>query len=136
MMRACGGTRLMAVCLCFVMCGCSRREQPAPPPSGELVFPDTFSQDGTSWTKQPELTADDARRLSEYFRRHPSVAENSLVSGTPVVYAAGRNSRRFYWSAAAIEGVEWLCIELGRGPARLLDGWGDPFGDVSRHEEK
>ncbi|WP_197443794.1 hypothetical protein [Maioricimonas rarisocia] len=133
-MRACGIVCLV-VGAAVSVAGCSQHAEPLSNGADPLEFAASFQKDGVTWTKVPEMTEADVRQLSEYFRRNPSVAENSLVAGDPVVYAAEPKGRRFYWSAATIEGVEWLCIEIGRGPVRMIDGRGDPFGDAAGHAE-
>lgn len=121
----------MLLTLLLQMWGCGREAEPLSRGAVPLEVTASFRQDGVIWTKQAEMTAAEIRQLSDYFRRNPSVAENALVAGDPVIYGTERSVRRFYWCAAAIEDVEWLCIEIDRGRGRMFDGRGNPFGNAT-----
>lgn len=136
MVRAFGTVPLAVVFLLVTGWGCSQPAELVSDNAEAIDFPPSFAQDGETWTKQPEMSEAEVERLSNYFRHNPSVAENAIVEGAPVVYAAARNARRYYWSAAAIDGAEWLCIEIGRGPVQLTDGRGNPFNEGSGRDEK
>ena len=106
---------------------CSSESHAIPASSDPIVVPEMIDEDDTQWNKVDSLTQQDTSRLKSYFQNNPSVAENSIIHGTPLVYEAGSKRRRYYWVRPGIDGAEWLSLEFNGRNVKLENGNGPPF---------
>lgn len=109
------------------LAGCSSESNDTPAEKQQTVIPPSFDDAGLSWAKADSLTEQDTQSLTRYFSKHPSVAENSIVNGDPLIYVADEEARRFYWVRSDWGKTEWLCLEFDQEEVTLTEGQGAPF---------
>lgn len=106
-------------------CGHATEEQCDTP--SPVAIPQGIADDGVHWTRETEMQTSDERRLSEFFARNPSLAENPRISSSPLLYRGPGGKTRFYWVDNSRSPVEWSLVELGSGKGRYQEGQGGPF---------
>lgn len=104
--------------------------------SYDPVIPDTFTVDGTEWTRQPWTDVQD-RRLANFFRQHASLADNPGFSGDPLCYSERRGAVRYYWVRTLGDECRWAMLEFrGSKAGELVEGSGAPFQEVEPAENE
>jgi hypothetical protein len=116
----------------FVFClvvlpGCWHQGNVLPVERDLVIIPEVFYEQDQTWTCAAELKLSDQQQLVQYFTRHPSVAEQSLIRGDPLLYTSPEGVRRYYWVRPGRDGSEWLYLEFDRRSVQMKDGHGLPF---------
>lgn len=109
--------------------GCSQSEPVALAAASTLEIPEAFDAAGERWVLKAGLDESDQRCLHTYFSQNPALTGSAAVEGNPIVFTAGRSSRRFYWVQPGIQNPAWTCVSCVGGRFAMSDGRGDPFVD-------
>jgi len=124
--RRFGGENFLILCLLLTLVGCGAEARRIE--IGEFSPPDDFSADGAAWVRQSELTPADERRLNHYFDHEPSLVDNPMISGEPILYCAADSRDRFYWFSPVDKEDRWLFLEFQHGRfLKIEEGAGEPF---------
>lgn len=78
--------------------GCSGEDRAPAPPAAP---PERIEADGTTWTRQDGLSANDTRVLHRLFQSNRTVSDNPDFRGKPSVFHCENGARRYYWSRAS-----------------------------------
>jgi hypothetical protein len=116
-----------AVSCLVVLPGCSPQGNVLPVEKDLVIIPEVFYEQDQTWTSSAELSPSEIRQLTEYFARHPSVAEQSLIRGDPLLYTNPEGVHRYYWVRPGRDGAEWFYLEFDRRSVQMHDGQGLPF---------
>lgn len=123
------GPLAVAILLAACVSGCSQSEPVALAAASALEIPEAFDAAGERWVQKAELDESDQRCLHTYFSQNPALTGSAAVEGNPIVFTAGRSSRRFYWVQPGIQNPAWTCVSCVGGRFAMSDGRGDPFVD-------
>lgn len=121
---------LLIATSCCVLSSCSSSAQLITDEE-HVTFPEEFEEDGTKWTRSTTASDSDLKRLSEFFRKNSSIAEGSLISGTPTLYTSSKGTKRFYWGRPGIDEPEWIHVEFEGRKVNVEEGTGAPIGTPS-----
>ena len=125
-MRRCSCFMIAVNVICFV--GCSSDRQVISVEKQTVIIPEVIEDDDGFWEQTDGLTDPDTRRLTAYFKQHPSLAENTIVRGEPLVFTSDDERRRYYGVRPGNEeGAEWFCLEFDGREVSLTEGHGPPF---------
>lgn len=111
--------------LSFAAVGC--QSEPEPLPEVSVNVPDQFEQDGIAWQKQSDVQSSGNQQLAKFFSQNQDLAGSPEFEGQPIVFASGKNDRRFYWINRAIDGIRWQCVEFRKRKFSVSDGTENPF---------
>ena len=114
--------------LCF---GCSSESHAIEEVENSISTPLQFEDVNATWSKVDVMEESDTEQLADYLRDNPSISENPLVEGDPLVYSSGDGVRRYYWVREGIEGPEWFCMQFDDYDVEVLNGSGEPFASNS-----
>ncbi|GAB5441002.1 MAG: hypothetical protein Fues2KO_13510 [Fuerstiella sp.] len=120
-------TLLLTAAALACVSGCSQNEPVALAAASTLEIPEAFDAAGERWVQKAELDESDQRCLHRYFSQNPALTGSAAVEGNPIVFTAGRSSRRFYWVQPGIQNPAWTCVSCVGGRFAMSDGRGDPF---------
>lgn len=96
----------------------------------EVVIPEELNVDGATWKKH-EWTEQITKRVTNYLRKTPYLADNPNFTGQQVCYSDGSGKDRCYWVQAAGDSSQWIMIEFrGSKGSQLVEGIGEPFGQM------
>jgi hypothetical protein len=123
------GPLAVAILLAACVSGCSQSQPVALAAASTLEIPEAFDAAGERWVQKEELDEIDQRCLHTYFSQNPALTGSAAVEGNPIVFTAGRSSRRFYWVQPGIQNPAWTCVSCVGGRFAMSDGRGDPFVD-------
>jgi hypothetical protein len=118
---------LLLVALSAVnLAGCSQTSGQALP-SVQAEVPQSWTDEGKTWTHQASLNKSDEEVLMKFFQIHASFQGSSDFEGAPHVLVTGKSDRRFYWFRGTPEALAWSCIHFEGGKFRTSEGSGSPF---------
>ncbi|WP_417851335.1 hypothetical protein [Thalassoglobus sp.] len=123
------GRFISCLLLCYGLYGCSPGNTTTILDEESFTLPQEFEEAGVKWTKSKELSDAELLHLSAYFKKHPSLAEGSVVRGEPTLYTNTKKVKRFYWVRHGTEQLEWLYIQFHGRKASLREGHGSPLSN-------
>ncbi len=111
-----------------VMGGCDSNVSSNGNETQVVSLPARMVVEDVEWTSEQEFSEKHQSELMQYFREHPSLAENPVISGEPQVYRNSNDAIRCYWIGKSKNTEQnWCCLELKNGKWTLTDGSGNPF---------
>lgn len=115
--------------VCLTVPGCGPRPVTQ---MHEVVLPDSFEADGTSWTRQPWSDKHD-KSLDSFFKKQMYLAENPAFQGERVCYEDNSGTHRCYWVTAVGDSSRWILLEFhGTKFQPAVEGQGAPFDQLQR----
>ncbi len=118
---------LLAALVLSVAGGCAN-DQTSAESSGVIPeVPASFEQGGVRWELQPTINSADEILLTNYFNQNQNMVGSPSAEGTPILFAASKNDRRFYWLHTGENQSTWFCVHFERGRFHTREGHGNPF---------
>lgn len=123
--------RNMSVMVLVAAIGCG----PAPfVQTQQVVMPESFEEDGATWTRQ-EWTEHQDRDLDAFFRRRMELVDNPGLQGEKVCYEGKGGRHRCYFVTAVGDSSRWILLEhRGKKFEPMVEGEGAPFDQLEPKE--
>ena len=95
--------------------------------SGEIQPPEVLKLNGENWRRENSLGTSDSNLLSRYFELNPSMVDSPAMKGSPTIYHATKNRRRFFWIKGTASEPIWVCVHFAKRRFQFLEGKGNPY---------
>ena len=115
---------LLLLCLAG---GCGSQNSTGAESQPKINWSEQVQVNGETWQQLESMDESMKDQLSQFFRQKPSLSENPVISGQPVLYQNSGGAVRFVWMSTLGETQKWCCVQKNGRKWSLEDGSGELF---------